>query len=362
MKIKPKGRKIYRYKTRFERLKGFLHDSRAVTLTILGTGVLVFVGYSIGAPVMDFLKKQEILIPASVVESNTSSISETTAPTEEPTQPPIKEHQKICGYYLEKSALSTMLTLEKALQEIPEGITHVIIPLKAEGGRLYYGTRLADAGMCGAVIAATPLETIYSTIAEKGFIPVASINTLEDSVYPQTYAESAYKIMGSTDKWLDDAPENGGKPRLSPFSELTLDYLSNLTDEIVHAGFTVILCEGLTFPDFTEEELKKLDPEVSASDRALALADVVNVMQDAAGDAAFYVSVEGDALLTGEVELFDAADLFTVTGVVVSVNTQSALQKQNIQNLLSDYSCVLQLEGEVDVKTAAINGSYVLRP
>ncbi len=362
MKIKPKGRKIYRYKTRFERLKGFLRDTRAISLTVLGTGVFVFVGYSIGAPVMDFLKKQEILVPTSIAETDTSSVTESTAPTEEPTQPPVQEHSRLCGYYLDKSALSTKQTLEDALSAVPEGITHVIVPLKAEGGRLYYATRLADAGMCGAVIAATPLETIYTVIAEKGYIPVASVNALEDSVYPHTYAEAAYKIADSTEKWLDDAPENGGKPRLSPFSELTLDYLANLTDEIVQTGFTVILCEGLIFPDFTAEELQTLDTRVSSADRSSALADVVNVMKNAAGNAAFYVSVDGDALLKGKAELMDAAELISVTGIVVSADAQTAQQKQKIQNLLSEFSCVLQLEGEGDAQSAAIDGSYILRP
>lgn len=362
MKIKPKGRKIYRYKTRFERMKGFLRDTRAVTMTVLGTGVLVFVGYSIGAPVMDFLKKQEILVPTSIAETDVTQTSETHLSTEQSTQSTVKNHEKLCGFYLEKSALSTKQTLEDALSAIPEGITHVIVPLKSEGGRLYYGTRLADAGMCGAVIAATPIETIYSTIAEKGFIPVASINALEDSVYPQTYAEAAYKITGSTDKWLDDSPENGGKPRLSPFSELTLDYLENLTEEIVHAGFSVIFCEGLTFPEFTEEDIQNLDPRLSSPDRDSALADVVNVMQTAAGDALFYVSIEGNSLLTGEAEFLRSHEALPLTGVVVSVDAQTMQQKQKIQNQLSDYNCILQLEGEGDTQSADIDGSYILRP
>lgn len=360
MKLKPKGRKIYRYKTRFERIKGFLRDTRAVTLTVLGTGALVFVGYSIGAPIMDFLKEQNILVPISTLESKGEVSSETELPTEGSTQPMTPKHEKLCGFYLEKSALSTKQALDEALSAIPAGITHVIVPLKTEGGRLYYGTRLADAGMCGAVIAATPLETIYTTIVDRGFIPVASINTLEDSVYPQTYAESAYKIAGTTDKWLDQ--ENGGKPCLSPFSELTLDYLSNLTDEIVHAGFRVILCDGLMYPEFTQEDIQKVDAPLTSEDKSAALAQLVKVMSEASEQAAFYVSVDADDLLMGRAGFLKSDEQLPITGVIVSVNADSLMQKQMIQDQLSDYSCVLQLEGEGNSNSVVIDGSYILRP
>ncbi len=361
MKIKPKGRKIYRYRTRFERLKAFLRDTRAVTLTVAGVGVLVFVGYSVGAPVMDFLEKQGIITPSSVSETNetqASTISETSETDEQTSKLTTPKHEKLCGFYLDKSALSTQQSLEDALSQVPAGTSHVIVPLKAEGGRLYYGTSLADASMSGAVIAAMPLETIYNTITDGGYIPVAALNALEDSVYPQTYAEAAYRIAGTSDKWLDA----NGKPLLSPFSELTEDYLMNLSREVADAGFPVILCEGLTFPNFTADDLLQLDPRAGTSDRGGALADLVSAMQSAAEGTAFYVSVDGESLLGGNPELFTSGKPFAPTGVVVTVDAETVGRKAEIQEMLDGYSCVLQLTGDGSVQSAAIDGSYIIDP
>lgn len=365
MKIKPKGRKIYRYKTRFERLKGFLRDTRAVTLTVAGVGVLAFVGYSVGAPVMNFLEQQGIITPSTVTETSAtdhSAVVSELSENETQTTEPSVQHKKLCGIYLDKSSLSTQQTLAEALSDVPDGITHVIVPLKAEGGRLYYGTTLSDASMCGAVIAATPLETIYNTILENGYIPAAAINTLEDSVYPQTYIESGYRFAGTSEQWLDDTPENGGKPWLSPFSPITEDYLANLSREVADAGFSVIVCEGLTFPDFTADDLALLDSRAGTSDRGGALVDVVNAMQSAAGDTAFYVSVDADALLNGETELFDTGKPFAPTGVVVTVSDESADKKAEIQEQLQGYSCVLYLKDGGTAQSAVIDGSYIIRP
>ena len=84
-KLKPKGRKIYRYKTRFERVKGFFRNSGAVVMTIAGIGVLVFVGYSVGGPIMRFLEEQRFLTPPEQPQEEQLLPTETPAPA--PSEP-----------------------------------------------------------------------------------------------------------------------------------------------------------------------------------------------------------------------------------------------------------------------------------
>ena len=63
MRFKPKGHKIYHQKTRFERLRAFVSNTGAVILTLAIMGVLGFVGYSAGGPVLRFLQDSHVLSP-----------------------------------------------------------------------------------------------------------------------------------------------------------------------------------------------------------------------------------------------------------------------------------------------------------
>lgn len=367
MKLKPKGRKIYRYKTRFERVKGFLRNSGAVTMTIAGIAVLVFVGYSAGGPIMKFLEEQEIITaptepPVSLAESEPSetsaaSVGQESEAATEPVQTP--QNAEIRGYYLDAYALSTEQSLRSALETVPSDITHIIVPLKTKGGNFYYATSLEDVAMSGAVIAALPLETIHSVITESGFIPAAVINTLEDHIYPNIYKEASYHIVGTEENWLDAAPENDGRPWLSPFSSLTKDFLFNVTEEIADAGFSPIICEGIYFPQFSENDLALLDPRAGAVDRGTALAEVANAMQEAAGDAAFYVTIDGEALRSDGVDLMKSGKPLTADGYVVTVTSETS---EEIKALTADMPAVLRLDGSGSVQQVTVNGSYLLHP
>ncbi len=379
MKIKPKGRKIYRYKTRFERLKGFLKNTGAVLLTIGGVAVLVFVGYSAGGPIMEFLEEQELIVPATEpaatsAPAETETFSETmassmfaeTQPSEtdavQTTQPVQQEETWMCGYYLDTDALLTETALQKAVAGVPEGITHVIVPLKAKGGRLYFASENPDAGLKSAVAAAMPLETIYTTISQAGYTPVAGINALEDSVYPQIYPESGYQIAGTRERWLDAAPENGGKPWLSPFSGLTSDYLAAIAGEIAAAGFPVILCDGLMFPAFSEDDLGMLDPRAGAADRGSALAVIVNTMQQAAEGTEFYLTIDGAEMLDSGSEILKAGISVAPDVYVIRVSAEGDIKKAVVQALLQDTPCIMMGEGDLSPEILEIDGNYIMRP
>lgn len=327
MKLKPKGRKIYRYKTRFQRLKEFFRNSGAVVMTAAGIAVLVFVGYSAGGPIVEFLEEQEIIAPATEPAADltepqetasmpAASVEETTIPEE--TEPPAKQ-DTMQGYRLAVSALSTEQALRDALAAVPAGTTHVFVPLKERGGALYYATAQQDAAASGAVKAAMPLETIHSVISEADFIPAAVLSTLEDHIYPQTFAEAGYTISGSSERWLDAAPEEEGKPWLSPFSPIAEDYLCCLTAEIADAGFTVILCEDMVFPEFSESDLEMLDPRAGAADRGTSLAQLFSRLQESAGDSALYLGLDGAQVLAGDADILHSGAAIAPDAAVISM-------------------------------------------
>lgn len=346
MKLKPKGRKIYRYKTRFERLKGFLRNSGAVVMTIAGIGVLVFVGYSAGGPIVRFLEEQKILMPASSTAETTAEPTETqetsaaASDVPEETSLPAAVQTRMQGCVLAPEALFTEGALRDAVTGVPEGTTHVFVPLKAEGGSLYFAAASQDAGVSGAVVAAMPLENIRRIISEAGYIPSAVINTLEDTIYPQAFPESGYTIAGSSECWLNA----DGKPMLSPFSPIAQDYLCTLTAEIADADFEVILCEGLSFPDFSENDLAVLDPRAGAPDRGTALAQLFNSMKEAAGDTQIIVSIDGAQLLAGNAEILNAGTQIAPDHAAVTVQSGAETRLSAMQELLGEIPCIFQFE------------------
>lgn len=326
MKFKPKGRKIYRKKSKFERIQAFKSNTSAVLGTLLAACVLIFVGYSAGGPLIRFLQESQILAVPNEVEETLPPTEATDASQEDPalaeTEPVTEakpEAPRMRGFFLDASALITQTALETAIKSLPEGTTHVFVPLKAEGGGIYYATSLPDVTKSGAVQAAIRLETIYETVAKSGAEPIAVLDILEDTIYPQAYSDAAYHYEGG-EVWQDSA----GKPHISPFSDLTLDYMGNLAAEIRSAGFTSIVCDGLTFPDFSEADLARLDTRVSGGARYTAIVNVIERMQTEAPHTAFYAALDADDLLTNHNDGLIAADSMDLTAIIIRVNDFSA--------------------------------------
>lgn len=360
MKLKPKGRKIYRQKSRSERWRAFRSNTSAVLMTLLLVGGLGFVGFSAGGPILHFLQERQMIAePGEILQMQTETTveqievpDETTAsivpsdieeetqiPETQPLTDPVPpQAPKICGYQLPVTALSNQTALDAAIAEVPAGTTHILIPLKTEGGSLYYATALEDVSRSTAVQAVMPLADIYESVRKQGVEPVAVINTLEDHIYPMNYQAAAYCVTGSGARWVDGS----GKVCMSPFSPLTLDYLSNLTTEIRNAGFTSFVCEGLTFPSFSKTDLEKLDPICGAPDRYTALADVVNAMQKAAPDATFYVRMEGSDVLMNKTDVLFAAEQLELEAVLVTINSVTQANIDLLRHITYVHPCILE--------------------
>lgn len=366
MKFKPKGRKIYRQKTRFERLRAFRSNTGAVVTTVLLVGVLGFVGYSAAGPVIRFLQDREMLAKPENLFAETSAaepapteeaviIEETGAdPTEaEPVSAEPLQQPEMRGYTLQPAALATQTALSEALAKAPAGTTHILVPLKIKGGGICYATALEDVSKTKAVQAVLPLTEIYDTVKAVGAEPVAVINTLEDQIYPYVYQDASYRLKDSEERWTDSS----GSMWMSPFSELTVDYLSHITEEVSDAGFRSIVCDGLVFPDFPEEDLNKLDPRCSEPDRYTALVRLVEAMQNAAPGSAFYIRIDSVNALTNRLDALTASDQLDVTALIVSVNTATVSSVDVLRSLSSVHPCVLSWEG---VTVPKDEKSYIL--
>ena len=344
MKIKPKGRKIYRRKDRIAYHKKIRHDTGNAVLTLLIAGAVCFFGYSAGAPVLKFLQERELLSPpspphaeitsaeSSPPESESESPSETAEfvpesefVTEPPAEPETEEDNlgfiqkapSLQGCFLDASALMSETALTSALEQIPEGISHLLIPLKLKGGTICYATSVQDAARSNAVQAFIPLSEIYQTVSAKGIEPIAVINTLEDSLFPKSCPDAGYIFQETGEIWTDKSTSDG-KLWLSPFSVLTQEYLSELAGEIETAGFRTIVCDGLTYPNFPRTELSGLDPRCSEPERWQYLTELLTAMRAKASETAFFVRIDGNDTLLGNTEALSAAEHFPADCLIVS--------------------------------------------
>lgn len=361
MKIKPKGRKIYRQKSKFERMQAFRTNTAAIFGTILTAGVLVFVGYSVGRPVIRFLQESRILTVPNEVEE-TIPPTQATAPPEEMTEPEtaetapvIPDVPQIRGCQLDVSALMTQTALDAAVAAMPEDITHVLVPLKTKGGKIYFATEQKDVARIGAVQATLPLTTICETITSAGFEPVAVINTLEDEIFPRAYMDAAFHYEGG-EVWLTAPPEQDGAPRMSPFHDLTLDYLGKLAAEAEEAGFGSIVCEGLTFPDFSEEDLTRIETRAAQEGRYTALVKVIETMQEKAPHAAFYVLIDAYDLLMNRNDSLIAADSSDLTALILRLDSFTADKTDLLKGQIQRNACLYAWDG---IPVPEGEGSYI---
>ncbi|MBR3631277.1 MAG: hypothetical protein IKN55_12510 [Oscillospiraceae bacterium] len=379
MKLKPKGRKIYRQKSRFERLRAFGSNTGAIVFTLLLIAVLGFVGYSAGGPVLRFLQDRQIIAkPSAPSETSAVSPSEPTQhesgtgeqteasvaaetqpePSEAPSEAIViepKEQPVIRGYQIPAAALSTKDALEKALQQVPEDATHILIPLKVKGGGLYYATTLADGAK--AVQAAMPLASIYDTVRIHGAEPVAVINTLEDQIYPLNYQDASYQISGSGARWTDPS----GAVWMAPYSGLTVDYLSNIAKEADDAGFRSIICEGLVFPEFPEKDIHTLDPRSTDPERYTSIVKLVESMQASAPDADFYIRIGGLEVLANRKDAVTAADHLDINALLIGINSVTKESAELLRGISQTHPSVFSCD-DTDVPGGEENYVIVMKP
>ncbi len=385
MKIKPKGTKIYRRKDRIAYHKKIRQDTGSAVVTLLIAGVLGFVGYSAGKPVIAFLQERNFLAPPSAYHQKTLSaeeVTETSAvpeenfepeslPTETETIPPteieteenlgfVQKAPSIQGYLLNESSLMTEAAFHEALEQLPDGISHLLIPLKTKGGNIWYATSVKDAARSNAVQAFLPLTQIFQEVSAKGIEPVAMLNTLEDSVFPKNSPEASYLIQNSGEVWTDKSTADPVL-WLSPFSSLTQDYLSAFAEEIETAGFRTIVCDGLAFPNFPRTDLPSLDPKCSESDRYQYLTELLTAMREKAPESVFFVRVDGNSVRNGDTEAVSAAESFPADCLLVSGSPDTQEELQNLKEISGSVPVILEYPGDTVPENLKLK-SYVLHP
>lgn len=252
---------------------------------------------------------------------------------------PVSSEVKGGCYYLSTDDISSVSALVDKLNNIGD-CSSVVVPLKTTGGSVNYSSSIDSARLSGAVSSDVSLYDIVSVITKKGLTPIAEISTISDNIYPETYKKSAYQFAdGYTGEWLDNRAEDGGKPWLSPFSSVTIEYLSSLVNEITASGIKNIICTDTCFPPFREKDLGYIGEIVQSETRYKGLTDLINTLDDAAAanGGRVMLSVSAPDVMNSSSEVFRPEEFGSMPAVVsINMNDFSGENLSAVLNKIAD--------------------------
>lgn len=334
MKHRKKGRKIYTYQAKNRRVFSSYHPMRSAigtVLTLIVVVVLGIVGYNIVGPVVTRLQLEaqsptttpepyftdtppavtgepvaEASGTAAADTATTEAVTTAAETTTEPVTTPFPTGIEV-ACLVSVEALQDLDSVEAAAKACAEqGYTTMILPLKTDDGMLLYASAVEQARTCGASNdSMLTLREIVNAANRYGIRCTAQFSTLKDHTYSNCFMAGSYVFADSSTRWLDDKPEEGGKPWLNPFDDASGDYLSALAAEIEAGGFTGIICKDTVFPPFFQSDADLLGAHImDAAKRKTALLSVLNQISADAPCAGMYVKL--DELVGGTAEAYDA--------------------------------------------------------
>ncbi|MGN0613952.1 MAG: putative glycoside hydrolase [Porcipelethomonas sp.] len=301
----------------------------SAAVTIVLAYFFLVVGYSVAKPFGEVGETKQ-------KELDVLSVTDSQQPDDDQQQEVQKENVR--AYRLGEIEFESIETLEGFIGTLGDDYNMVIVPLKLKGGRLNYsssndGAILAEAGND------IPIADIYSTIKNKGYTPVASINTMEDNIYPTASKNAGFTVESTQKLWYDGNGEDA-KPWLNPSATETKQYLTSITGEIAQAGFEYIICTGTAFPAFSENALKEIGGTAAESDRYLDLVDNVNNMAKTASDkgSELWLEIPAYDMFSGTCEVFFKPIMLTTQKYILKIDLSLFNDKMTINGEAVDFS------------------------
>lgn len=256
-----------------------------VVLLLAGLG---YVGTIIYKPVYDFvmnLGKE----PPPLVETLPEPDAEPEPELKpEPEPEPEPGHEMMRAVYIKD-----ITAIDAVISEI-EGtdINAVMIDIKTPAGDVLFKTKNEMANKWGVVSQdAVDLKALADKLKSKGLMLAAKMSMFRDPKAASAgRLDYAINYQDSGFLWLDDSPENGGRPWLNPYSIPTQEYLTGLADEAFDAGVKLLALENVQFPD-NSAVYATFGKDAVAMSRAEILETTVTNLQNRAGGKGARVAV-----------------------------------------------------------------------
>lgn len=248
--------KIKRHKRIYRRSAGSILARVAAIVTAVA--VLFGLGWALYGPVSDWIsqkqkeptQQQEMVPGASASEPAAQPQQQEPAPpAAEPEQPSELTSSKTA--YLNNQTVADPQAFSQALQQaVEQGYDSILFDLKSQDGTVHY-TIDYNEPVNARVTAEHPidLQQTAQQILDAGLMPVASIYTFHDNIYPLADNSASTYYMDSDVLWVDDAPDKGGKPWIDPFTQSGQDYIRHIIDDAIEAGFQKIILQEVQFPE-----------------------------------------------------------------------------------------------------------------
>lgn len=282
---KQKNIKIKRSKGRLYKKKKSTGRKIVETLVLVViVGGLIFVGYSAAGPLISHFSggsETDSGVSMWTPDESTLNSGANTEDTsgEEPTESEkAPESSGIGSYLLPESALQSSSALNSALSAAKNsGFNIVLIPVKNTTGNLLYNSKVSYIKDTDLITGTMYASQIVGIVKSMGLTPKAVLPTLLDSKSSVYVEDSGYVFAdGSGWSWLDAAADKGGKRWIDPFLSGTKKYYSDLSKELIGAGFEEVILSELRYPDFTDYDQRILDARNFASERYKALTTLYN--------------------------------------------------------------------------------------
>ncbi|MCO7137162.1 putative glycoside hydrolase [[Clostridium] leptum] len=279
--------KIRRRRTMYRKKR---HPFRWILLVVVCI-VLVFVGYSVAGPVMNFFKNITSSEPSSSVgdvsseapaSSQTPVSSQPSASSAASSEPSKTQVTGTKAVWLPLDTL-TGKDLDSFIALAKEtGVNAVVVDIKLEDGTLTYASNLEAPKTAGAVADDAPdLMAALTDLKDAGIQPIGRMVCFKDPIAKLAIRAGAIQYKPNPQlTWLDASKANGGKSWLNPYSDVAAQYLIDIASEAVDMGFEQIMLEGVQFPD-KGGSTAYYGKEAETISREEALSTFVEKMQDA---------------------------------------------------------------------------------
>lgn len=330
MARRKRGRKIKHTKSLYRRKKSLARRVLSVVIIIVIMAGLGFLGYSIAPPIIKFFKglgkenkdsSSQVWTPPEVTSSLTDSSEADNS------KPDININAK--SYTIPKESLLSEQSLKDAISVAKNnGYTEIVAPLKIQGGEIYFNTQNAIAMNGKAVKGTLTAADIVRIIKESGLTPVAQMSILYDNLAPRADYHIGYQFENEETMWLDNSPQNGGKPWMSPFSEQAKVYISQLIGEVGNAGFTKLITTDYVFPRFLDSDLNYIGAIVKDPNRNNALTSFAQFVKT-------------------EAEKYNMQTVLVVSAVEVMSGTSSVLIPDNLKGIT--------ISSQIDIAALPVN-------
>ncbi len=314
MAYKYKRRKIKKTKrtSMYKKKKTTLRKVVEAVIYVVCFLALVFLGFSIGKPVVEFFRGEKTVDESSLVSNSTDSAEQiednsvVTDTSDDLSEPDVEVFDGVYALSLNKNLLSNKDALSAVVLSAKEqGYNTVVIDLVVDGGYIYYLTDQYQAIAYEAVVGQLSLDEIAQTIRLNQMRSIVRFSVLTDHITSRMEKTIGYTFENDISTWIDDSPEKGGKAWISPFKEDAIEYIKYFAAEIDASDFDYVIACDIEFPFMRNTDLNYLGSSVKSENRYLALHNVWYEFKNVfvSGDKVI-LDVSAYKVVTGTEEVF----------------------------------------------------------